>query len=126
MIGRRVRVIYPASDGHGTVTQWAPLGAAMCDALVALDSGGLCWYASSALRPIDDRGPLPSRADAQEAARLETLASLRKIRKDLIAEWSRPWPGCEHGKALLGKAIDGAIDSVVDAETIVGAEGDDS
>jgi hypothetical protein len=105
-IGRRV-----AGYGcqGGTVDQWEPLGSALCDALVRRDDGSVCWYALHGLRPIDDLGPLPSRADAIEAARAETLASLREIRRQHVAAFHEPWPGCEHGKAIVGRAIDRAI-----------------
>jgi len=109
VIGRRVRSLRGES---GVVTAWEPLGAAMTDTLVMLDSGTLVWFGSADLRAADDLGPLPSRRQACERTRVRTLASLKAIRAQHVAEWSRPWPGCEHGKALIGRAIDGAIDAL--------------
>jgi len=43
------------------------------------------------------------------AANAPSLVALRSIREGLIADWHKPWPGCEHGKAILGMAIDRAI-----------------
>ena len=112
MIGRKVK-----SGWHGLVAgeieRWEPLGAAMCDVLVRSPDGALCWYASHALTPIDGMGPLPSRREAQETARLESLASLRAIRAQHVAGFhTERWPGCEFGKAIIGNAIDGAISSL--------------
>lgn len=108
MIGRRVKSAWQGL-ADGTIERWEPLGAAGCDVLVRDTSGHLCWYASHSLTPIDGLGPLPSRREAQEQARENTLASLQAIRAKHIAEWHEPWPGCEHGKAIIGRAIDGAI-----------------
>lgn len=41
------------------------------------------------------------------------LAQLWAIRASLIAEWRKPWPGCEHGKTLVGQMIDAEIASLV-------------
>jgi len=109
MIGRRV------SSWHGeagTVIKWEPLGAAMCDCLVAQDDGREVWHSSTSLRPIDDKGLLPSRRQAQVQADVTALASLRSIRADHVAKFHKPWPGCEHGKAIIGQALDGAIAEV--------------
>jgi len=105
MVGRKVKSTWGRT---GEVVKWEPLGAGMTDTLVQHDDG-LCWHASHSLKPIDDLGPLPSRREAQEAARVQALDSLRAIRADHVANFNKPWPGCEHGKAILGRAIDGAI-----------------
>jgi hypothetical protein len=110
MIGRKVHTGYHGTTG--TVVQWEPLGAGMTDILVEHDDGSLCWYGSGGCRPIDGRGALPSRQAAREAADHKALIQLQKIREDLISEWHYPWPGAEHGKAIIGKAIDGAIADV--------------
>lgn len=108
MIGRRVKQAWSGLVA-GTITRWEPLGPSMTDALVEADDGRRCWYASYSLVPIDDLGPLPSREEARERARIDAIESLHVIRAGLIAEWQKPWPGAEHGKAIIGKAIDGAL-----------------
>ena len=109
MIGRRVRNIWGET---GTVIQWEPLGSALCDCLVDIDGGQPTWHGSTSLQPADDRGPLPSRHAAQVAADEEALQSLQTIRAQHVADWHKPWPGCEHGKAIIGQALDGAIADV--------------
>jgi len=106
MVGRRVKHWYWKT---GEVVLWKPLGAGVCDTLVLLDDGREVWFASHDLEPIDGLGPLPSRGAARERARAEALCSLRAVRGELVAEWLAPWPGCEHGKAVVGRAIDAAI-----------------
>jgi hypothetical protein len=107
MIGRKVHTGYHGTIG--TIVQWEPLGAAMTDILVEHEDGSRCWYGSGGCRPIDGKGALPSRQTAREVADRQALAQLQKSREDLIAEWQRPWPGAEFGKAIVGKSIDGAI-----------------
>lgn len=107
MVGRRVKSDFFRM--RGTAIKWEPLGASMTDVLVREDDGRECWYGSHDLQPDDEWGPLPSRADAQERARVQTIAQLEAIRAQLIAEWHRPWPGAEFGKALIGQSIDGAL-----------------
>lgn len=100
------------SDWHrtrGEVIEWEPLSAAMCDTLVRDENGRECWYGSGDLKPDDGWGPLPSRAEAREQARTKAATQLEAMRAQLIAEWHKPWPGAEHGKALVGMMIDGAI-----------------
>lgn len=41
------------------------------------------------------------------------IASLRVIRANLIRDWHKPWPGCEHGKAIIGQCIDLALKDLV-------------
>ena len=110
MIGRHVSSAwYGLVDG--VIERWEPLGCAATDVLVRdVTSGSLCWYASHSLTPIDRLGSLPSRRDAQDTARREQLASLQAIRAQHVVAWCEPWPGSEHGKAILGRAIDGAIE----------------
>lgn len=105
MIGRKVL----ARGVLAEVVKWEPLGAAMCDALLKFADDSVCWYGSAELKPADDLGPLPSRTEAREAARVETLASLRVIRARHAADFNKPWPGAQHGKAIVGMAINGAI-----------------
>ena len=112
MIGRRVK-----SPWHGLVEgkiiKWEPFGAGMTDVLVRdVATGNEAWYASSGLTPIDGAGPLPSRSDVRESRRREMEASLEKIRGQHVKECHKPWPGAEHGKAILGRAIDEALESV--------------
>lgn len=53
--------------------------------------------------------------EAERRARIRAqnapiIASLQAIREKLISEdWHKPWPGCEHGKALFGMMLDGAL-----------------
>lgn len=113
MIGREVE-----SKWHrvrGTVERWEPLGAGLCDALVAEPSGRRVWVSSRDVKPVDGRGPLPSREDARARADAEALESLRKIRDQLIAECAPAaprWPGCDFGKVLLGRGVIAALDEV--------------
>ena len=109
MIGRKVE-----SPWHrlynGIVVRWEPLGTAMCDVLVRREDGSEAWYSSTDLRPVDQPSiPLSSRLDAQEQARLAALASLRAIRAQHVRDFNAPWHGMEHGKAIVGQAIDAAI-----------------
>jgi hypothetical protein len=110
VIGRRV-----TSSWHGvtgTVTRWEPLGAGLTDTLVCESSGREVWIASSDLRPVDGGPPLPSRSDERERARLEAVGQLERIRAAHIAEFHRPWPGCEFAKAWVGRMIDGALEEL--------------
>jgi hypothetical protein len=96
----------------GTVSQWEPLSSGMCDALVTFEDGRSCWFASHELRPNDDLGPLPSRSGAIEIARAVSERQLKAIRAQHVADFHKPWPGCEHGKAIVGLALDGALAEV--------------
>lgn len=108
--GRRVR------DGwhnvEGEIVKWDPLSSGMCDILVRRDNGDLVWLASYAVKPIDGRGPLPSRQGVRREAAEETLCSLRAIRSQHIADFHKPWPGAEFGKAIIGQALNDAIASL--------------
>lgn len=47
---------------------------------------------------------------ARVRARVEPeIASLRKMRADLIRDWNKPWQGMNFAKAIVGRMIDGAI-----------------
>jgi hypothetical protein len=110
MIGRKVKTFWGET---GEVIDWKPLQYNMCDVTVKHDlkpyPGYVCTHGSTSLRPIDGLGPLPSRAEAREAARVETLRSLKTIRAQHVRDFYKPWPGLEFGKAILGKSIDNAI-----------------
>ena len=106
MVGRRVTAPYGET---GEVIRWEPLGAGMCDTLVRQDDGHDVWHGSGSLRPSDGLGPLPRRGEAQERNRLVSLAQLREIRAKHVRDFRAPWPGIEHGKAILGMSIDAAI-----------------
>ena len=106
MIGRRVK---PFQGDPGEIVKWEPLGHGMCDVLVQADDGRVCWHASHGCRPIDDLGDLPSRREAQEHARDESLRSLKAIRAQHVRDFNKPWPGCEFGKGHFGMMVDGAI-----------------
>ena len=110
MKGRRVKSLLCGSTG--TVLQWDPLTTSMCDVLVQHDDGTECAHPSNNLRPIDGLGPLPSRLEARIAADELALTRLEKIRDDHIRDFHKPWPGCEHGKALVGMGITGAIEDI--------------
>ncbi len=112
MLGARVRV---AGFGDGTIELWEPYGAGHTDTLVVADDGRRCWFASYALTAIDDKGPLVARRDALALRREEMTTSLAAIRARHVAEWRKAWPGAEHGKAIIGRAIDGALADVTAA-----------
>lgn len=107
MVGRRVRVVYHGDVG--VVVQWSPLGAGMCDAVIRRDDNTEVAVSSGSCRPLDGLGDLPSRRAVQEQVRLETISQLQNIRAGLIADWRKPWPGAEHGKAIVGQAIAAAL-----------------
>lgn len=109
MEGRKVRTPWGEA---GRVTKWEPLSAGMTDALVRYDDGREVWHASHTLKPTDGRGPLPSREGARRKARAEALKSLRAVREQMVREWRNPWPGAEHGKAIVGKAVAQAIEDL--------------
>jgi hypothetical protein len=95
----------------GTVAQYEPLSAAMCDVLVRADDGAECWWASHELAYLDGRA-LPDRGVVQAQRAAVVRWQLQAIRARLVAEWHQPWPGAEHGKAIVGRALDAAIASV--------------
>ena len=107
MVGRRVAASYGA--GPGVIVKWEPYGAGMTDVLVEHDDGKRMWHASSGLRAADGLGPLPSRREAEEARRLESIGQLEAIRAQHVRDFDKPWPGAEHGKALVGMGIDAAL-----------------
>lgn len=79
MIGRHVK-----SDWNklvdGEILQWEPFGAGGTDVLVrGVDSGHQSWYASYGLKPIDGKGPLPSRSDVRKLREAEMKDSMKKI-----------------------------------------------
>jgi hypothetical protein len=80
----------------------------MCDVLIEVDGHHIA-VASSDLRPLEGESPLPSRREAIAKSNAIALWSLRAIRDQLVSDWNKPWPGAEHGKALVGMSIDGAI-----------------
>ena len=110
MIGRRVRPW--GNPQWGIVEKWEPLLEGRCDTLIRFEDGTCCWYASDMLIRPEEDPPLPTRLAARVAADRSTLASLRKIREGLVKGFNERWPGAEHGKAILGKAIDGALAKV--------------
>jgi hypothetical protein len=110
MVGRRAKSPW---GEQGEVIKWEPLGAAMCDVLLQQDDGKKVWHASTDLRPIDNLGPLPSRREACKFAEDRTLRQLRAIRAQHVKELrTTNWPGAEFGKALVGQAIDNAIEEL--------------
>lgn len=107
IIGIKVR----AGGQTGEVVRYEPLGSGMTDMLIRFDSGRECWHASHDVRRVDG-APLPDRSAVRHAADEAALASLRRIRAAHVRDWRQPWPGCEHGKAIVGQAIDGATADV--------------
>lgn len=106
-----------------------PNGCLWCDALVSGDK--LC----AACRAVNDHplfhctanprhtvptlGPSCAACDweraAEErrrAANAPIIARLEGIRAQLVADWRKPWPGCEFGKAMVGQMINGAIENL--------------
>lgn len=107
MIGRKVKAIYPPAEGE--VIRWEPLNHSMCDALVRDVDGHECWFASHVLKPIDSLGPLPSRRNACKRAEARAITSLEAIRAQHVKDFHVPWRGAEHGKAIVGIALDHAL-----------------
>ena len=83
---------------------------------------GPCWAAATGPVFYCKEHSVPTLGDScaecdERAARkatrasknAEAIAQLRSIRASLVAGWYKPWPGEEHAKALVGRAIDGAI-----------------
>lgn len=108
MVGRTVR----ARNVTGIVIRWEPLGEGMCDTLLKYADGREVWHSSAELKPAHGGDPLPSRRKAREQARRSALTSLRTIRAQHVRDFSAPWPGAEFGKAIIGQAIDGAINAL--------------
>lgn len=112
MVGRRVQANDWGSP-TGVVVEWTPLSAALCDALLLLDSGSECWFSSASLKPIDGKGPLPNRNTVIKENKEKTLAQLKEIKQQFIEEdFYKPWPGMEFGKAHLANAINAAIEQL--------------
>lgn len=105
MKGRKIL----ARGKPGVVVKWDPLSSSMCDAFVIFQDGSERWFASHELQPNDDKGPLPSRAEARKAAEETSLCQLKQIRAQHVAEFHKNWPGANFGKALFGQMLDGAI-----------------
>jgi len=109
MQGARVVERYSKDLGVGTVVDYRPLGSAMCDCLVEFDGSGYrCWFSSNGLERIDG-GTIPDRQKLLRQADEDALRSLLVTRERHIAAWSKPWPGAEFGKSIVGSSIDGAI-----------------
>jgi len=110
LVGRVVKV----RGQEGIVVEWEPLGSGMTDALVELEDGKRIWHSSHELRPIDGKGPLPTREAARREADALAEKQLREIKKGFVREIERhePWPGMEFGKGMLGKALNEAIEEV--------------
>lgn len=107
MIGRKVR----APDGfEGEVLEWEPLGAGMTDTLVLAKDGTRRWDASYSLKPIDKKGPLPSREQARIQADQLAKRQLKKIQEHVVRDIKEGprWHGAEFGKALIGRGVVGA------------------
>lgn len=118
MIGRRVLATRPglgaSSREEGEVISWDPFTAGMCDIVVRFPDGYECAYGSSDPKPVDGKGPLPSKVDLCRLNDVLTLAQLQGIRAQHVEDTRqhKPWPGAEHGKTIIGQALDGAIADV--------------
>lgn len=110
MVGRKVKIL--GYGQVGTVIRWTPLSEASSDILLRLENGVEHYANSEDAVPLDDLGPLPSRKEAQEKARLEALEHLEGIRARHVNDFGRSWPGAEFGKAIVGKALMGALESL--------------
>ncbi len=74
------------------------------------------FYCAVNPRHTPTSGPSCATCD-YEAARLARIAkanapiiaSLRAIRDAHIRNWNERWPGCEHGKALVGMMLNRAL-----------------
>ena len=111
MIGRKVKDAWHGVEG--TIVAWEPLSHAMNDVKVERADGSVVWLSTgTSLKPTDGKGPLMSRDAARKAAQEETVRSLEAIKKKHIDEWGRRWPGAEHGKAIVGMAINKALADV--------------
>ena len=108
MIGREVRTV---RGEVGVVVQWEPLGASMCDVLVEHSDGRKCWHASHSLKSTCG-GPLPTRDEARAEADAVATRQLQGILTQHVAKFHDRWPGAEHGKAIVGNAIVGALAEV--------------
>lgn len=112
MVNRRII----ARGLRGTIIQWEPLSMQMCDCLIRFEDGSECWYASHELRPDpqDDLAgiPLRSRREAIEDNDRRMKAQLEAIQVRHQKELYQPWEGAEFGKAIISKAIQGALDDV--------------
>lgn len=112
MISRRIIV----RGLRGTVIQWEPLSMQMCDCLICFDDGSECWYASHELRPepgdVLAGIPLPDRAEARRDNDRHMKAQIEAIAVQHRREMGKTWEGAEFGKAIIGKAIQGALDDV--------------
>lgn len=102
---------------EGKVLRYEPLGSGMCDTLIAA-GGKEFWVASHELRRVDGVR-IPSRQERRRDADKEALTSLREIRRQHVEDFLKPWPGLEHGKALLGQMIDGAIADIEERRPVL-------
>jgi hypothetical protein len=94
------------------VLRYEPLGSGLCDTLVQeVASGRKVWVASHELKRLDGV-KITSRQEHRAKADEEALSSLREIRRQHVGDFLEPWPGLEHGKALLGQMLDTAIGDI--------------
>ena len=96
----------------------APSEGSLCGPCRAVNDH-LPFYCANPRHAVPTLGPSCARCDdekAREAARTAhnapIVAQLRQIRADLIRDWHNSWPGAEHGKALVGHMIDGALEDL--------------
>lgn len=55
---------------------------------------------------------LEEAAERKRVRNAPIIASLEAIRARHIRDWHKPWPGCEHGKAIIGMSIDAALQAL--------------
>jgi hypothetical protein len=103
-----------------------PNNCAWCDAPTQ-PSRGLCLACDAvnshpptacAVNPnhLHTLGPVCAECDAERqrreriaAANAPIIAQLEAIRVQHVADFGRPWPGCDFGKTHVGLMIDGAL-----------------
>ena len=89
LMPRPVNFECPWCGPHGVpVDHTLPIYLRLCDACLP--------------HPLMDSAP-PQPADAA------CVTDLREMLHRHVAEWDRPWPGAEFGKAIIGRAILGAL-----------------
>ena len=96
---------------HGVVLKYDPFTGGMNDVVVRFEDGRKVWTSCHMLKRTDGAA-LPDHREVCKARDEQTLAQLQSIRAQHVRDFNKPWPGAEHGKAIVGMALDGAIKDV--------------